>query len=121
MTIDDTDIELRMGRLLQWGVTLAGAVMLVGGAIYLSRHAGEIPDYKNFHGVLPQFKTVSGILHGVVALQGRAIIQLGVLLMIATPVFRVAFALAAFALERDWLYSVISGIVLALLGYALFW
>jgi len=41
--------------------------------------------------------------------------------MIATPVFRVAFALAAFALERDWLYSVISGIVLALLGYALFW
>ena len=121
MKIDDSDIELRMGRLLQWGVTLAGAVMLVGGAIYLSRHAGEIPDYKNFHGVLPQFKTVSGILHGAVALRGRAIIQLGVLLMIATPVLRVVFALVAFGLERDWLYTVISGIVLALLGYALFW
>jgi len=95
--------------------------MLVGGAIYLSRHADEIPDYKNFHGVLPQFKTVCGILHGVVALQGRAIVQLGVLLMIATPVLRVVFALVAFALERDWLYTMISGVVLALLAYALFW
>ena len=121
MTIDDSDIELRMGRLLQWGVTLAGAVMLGGGAIYLSRHAGDIPDYKNFRGVLPQFKTVSGILRGTVALQGRAIIQLGVLLMIATPVLRVVFALVAFALERDWLYTLISGVVLALLAYALFW
>ncbi len=120
MTINDADIELRMGRLLQWGVTLAAAVMIVGGAIYLSRHGDEIPDYKNFHGVLPQFKTVSGILSGALALQGRAIVQLGVLLMIATPVFRVVFALVAFALERDWLYTAVSGIVLALLAYALF-
>jgi uncharacterized membrane protein len=121
MTINDADIELRMGRLLQRGVTLAAAVMIVGGTIYLARHGGEIPDYKNFHGVLPEFKTVTGILRGAVALQGRAIIQLGVLLMIATPVFRVVFALVAFALERDWLYTVVSGIVLALLGYSLFW
>jgi uncharacterized membrane protein len=41
--------------------------------------------------------------------------------MIATPVARVAFAAVAFAMEKDWLYTVISGIVLALLGYALFW
>ena len=121
MRIDDAEIELRMGRLLQWGVLLAGSVMVVGGAIYLVRHSGEIPDYKNFHDVLPQFKTAGGIWKGVTAVQGRSIIQLGVLLMIATPVLRVAFAVAAFALERDWLYTAISGIVLALLGYALFW
>jgi uncharacterized membrane protein len=121
MKIDDAGIELRMGRLLQWGVLTAGLAMLVGGALYLGRHGQEMPDYRNFHGVLPEFKTVSGIVRGVVALRGRAIIQLGVLLMIATPVLRVAFAVVAFALERDWLYTAVSATVLAILGYALFW
>jgi uncharacterized membrane protein len=41
--------------------------------------------------------------------------------MIATPVLRVAFAVVAFALERDWLYTAVSATVLAILGYALFW
>ncbi len=82
-------------------------------------HSGHIPDYGNFHGVLPNLKTLKGILSGVLALQGRAPIQPGVLLMIATPVMRVAFAIFAFALERDWLYTGVSCVVLAVLGYAL--
>jgi uncharacterized membrane protein len=40
--------------------------------------------------------------------------------MIGTPVLRVAFAAAAFAMERDWMYTTISLIVLGLLIYALF-
>ena len=118
--LNDADIELKMGRLLQWGVVAAGIVMLAGAAIYLVRHGAEVPDYRNFHGVLPGFKTIGGILSGVKELQARAIIQLGVLLMIATPVLRVVFAILAFALERDWLYTAISCIVLGVLAYALF-
>lgn len=121
MRMNDADVELRMGRLLQWGVLLAALTMVIGGTIYLVRHGGEMPDYGSFHGVLPQFKTVTGIVRGTIALRGRSVIQLGVLLMIATPVARVAFAVVAFAMERDWLYTVVSGIVLTILGYALFW
>jgi uncharacterized membrane protein len=116
----DTEIDQMMGRLLQTGVLLAGTVVLFGGILYLLRHGGEVPDYRNFHGVLPALKTGSGVLRGVLAFQARAIIQLGVLLMIATPVLRVVFAIAAFAFERDWLYTLISAIVLALLTYGIF-
>ena len=50
---------------------------------------------------------------------GRAWIWAGLLILIATPVARVAFACAAFALQRDWTYVTISAIVLALLIYGL--
>jgi uncharacterized membrane protein len=47
------------------------------------------------------------------------VIQFGVLLLIATPVARVIFSLVEFALEKNWLYVLITGIVLGLLGYSL--
>ena len=51
---------------------------------------------------------------------GRGLIQLGVLLMIATPVIRVVFAVVAFALEKDWIYTGVSCFVLAILTYSQF-
>ena len=53
-------------------------------------------------------------------MNGRAIIQLGLLLLIATPVARVLFSAIAFAIERDYMYVVITLIVLAILLYSLF-
>jgi uncharacterized membrane protein len=53
------------------------------------------------------------------ALRGRGIIQLGLVLLIATPVARVAFLIYAFARQGDRLYAVIASIVLALLVYGL--
>ncbi len=50
---------------------------------------------------------------------GRGIIQLGLLLLVATPVARVIFSVAAFALQQDWIYVVITLIVLAVLGFSL--
>jgi len=52
-------------------------------------------------------------------LRGRGIIQLGLLLLIATPVARVAFSIAAFAMQRDRLYVVVTLMVLAILLYSL--
>ncbi len=104
--MDDRKMETIVGRMLQAGVLAAGATMLVGGAYYLRLHGGEMPDYRHFHGVTPR--------------RGQRIIQAGVLIMIGTPVLRVAFAAAAFAMERDWMYTTISLIVLGLLIYALF-
>jgi uncharacterized membrane protein len=53
-------------------------------------------------------------------MSARAIIQLGLLLLIATPVARVAFSAVAFAIEHDYMYVVITLIVLAILSYSLF-
>jgi uncharacterized membrane protein len=47
------------------------------------------------------------------------LIQLGLLLLIATPVARVVFSVAGFAIERDWMYVVITLLVLLTLLYSL--
>jgi uncharacterized membrane protein len=52
-------------------------------------------------------------------LHSRGLIQLGLLLLIATPVARVAFSVLAFAEQRDWLYVSITLVVLAVLVYSL--
>jgi uncharacterized membrane protein len=53
-------------------------------------------------------------------LRGRGLIQLGLLLLIATPVARVIFSVFAFARQRDATYVLITLIVLAVLVYSLF-
>ena len=117
---NDMRIEVIIGTLLRSGVILAASVVLVGGILYLVRHGHELPDYGTFHGEPGMLKSLGGIFHGVAALSARAMIQLGLLLLIATPVARVVFSAIAFALERDYLYVVITLIVLGVLAYSLF-
>jgi uncharacterized membrane protein len=59
------------------------------------------------------------MLHGIAAGRCRDLIQLGLVLLIATPVARVAFSVFAFAMERDYTYVFITVIVLAILVYSL--
>ena len=116
----DRRMELIIGVLLRLGVMIAGAVVLFGGVVYLVRNgAAALPNYKSFHGETVQFSTVKGILSGCREFRGRAIIQLGVLLLIATPVARVVFSAVAFALEKDKLYVCITLFVLAILLFSL--
>jgi uncharacterized membrane protein len=112
-------MEERMGLLLRWGVILAYSVILVGGAIYLKRHGHEHPAYAAFHDEPASLRSFRGILISARAMSGRGIIQLGCLIMIATPVARVLFAAWWFARERDWLYFAIGLTVFALLAWGL--
>jgi uncharacterized membrane protein len=73
-----------------------------------------------FHGEPNQLRTISGILREALAFQGRGIIQLGLLLLIATPVARVALSIVGFAAERDRMYVGFAAIVLVILLYSLF-
>jgi len=109
----DSDMDRMIGRLLQVGVLAAAAVVLPGAIVYLVRHGGEVPDYRHFH-------AVPLALHRLLEFRARSVIQLGVLLMIATPVLRVAFCIFAFAMERDWQYAIIGAIVLSVLIYGIF-
>ena len=53
------------------------------------------------------------------ALQPRSLIQFGLLLLIATPIARVAFSVIAFAVERDRLYVAFTIVVLMVLVWSL--
>ena len=115
----DRRIEEIVGNLLRTGVMLSAAVVLCGAVIYLVHHGGEPASYRIFRGVPSDLRSVRGILHDAFALSGRGIIQLGLLLLIATPVARVAFSILGFAEEHDRMYVVFTVIVLAILLYSL--
>src|SRR5262245_51572243 len=115
----DERVEQFLGNLLRAGVVLAAVVVLAGGVVYLARHGGERVDHKVFRGEPADLRTPSGIVADAVALSGRGIIQLGLLLLVATPVARVAFSVAAFGRQRDRLYVLLTLLVLAVLLYGL--
>ena len=108
-----------MGRLLQGGVTLAAVVVLVGGILYLTEHS-SVRDFRHFSGEPAQYRTLPGIYRGALAFDPRAWIQLGLLVLIATPVARVIFSVFAFLRQRDWTYVLVTLLVLGLLCYSLF-
>ena len=105
--------------LLMAGVSLAGAVTLLGGVLFLSRHWSEPVSYQSFHSQPRVDRIIPEILKGVSHGRARSIIQFGILLLIATPVARVALSLVGFALERDRVFVVITAIVLGVLVYSL--
>jgi len=118
-TWTDRQIEDIVGDLLRTGVTLSALVVAVGAAIYLVRHGRSPAEYRVFRGEPSDLRSVSGIVRDAFALRGRGIIQLGLLLLIATPVARVAFSIFGFAEEHDRMYMIFTGIVLAILLYSL--
>ena len=116
----DPQMEAMMGRLLQVGVLLASAVVLIGGVLYLHAQHGSIPNYRSFSSEPAKLRQLRDMGQGIATGDPATIIQLGILLLIATPVARVAFALVAFAIERDRLYVAVSLIVLAVLLFSFF-
>jgi uncharacterized membrane protein len=116
----DYQAEQTIGILLRTGVVLAAAIVLFGGIVFLVRYGGTLPNYRVFHGEPSALTHVSGIFAQLRGFHSRAIIQLGLLVLIATPVARVAFSVWAFARERDWVYVCVTLIVLGLLLFSLF-
>jgi uncharacterized membrane protein len=115
----DERLERIIGALLQAGLTVSGLLVVIGGAVELIRHGTQAPQYRVFLGEPTNLSTVRGIVAHALAGHGRGIIQMGLLLLIATPVARVAFSAVGFLLERDWLYVVVTLLVLAVLIFSL--
>ena len=115
----DHKIELIVGNLLRTGVSISALVVLCGAAIYLARHGRSPADYRVFRGEPSDLRGLSGILHSAFTFHGQGIIQLGLVLLIATPVVRVAFSIWGFAEEHDRMYMIFTGFVLIILLYSL--
>lgn len=117
----DQRMDQIMAVLLRTGVLLAASLVFVGGIIFLVRHPQPITNYRVFQGEPEELRAIPGILREAGRLRGRGLIQLGLLLLIATPVARVLFSVFAFLYERDWTYVAVTILVLSLLVYSLFW
>lgn len=115
----DRRIENILGNLLRAGVGLAALIVLCGAVIYLARHGYAPADYRVFKGEPSDLRSVPGIVLNVLQFNGRGIIQLGLLFLIATPVARVIFSIWGFAAEHDRMYVVFTVIVLAILIFSL--
>lgn len=116
-------VELFIAQLLRWGVVISfvivatgiGAVVVTGQTGYHQIRLDDVASVVQYR-VRPDFpNSLGGVLSGLIALKPYAIIALGLLVLIAIPVARVAVSVVAFALERDWLYVVITAFVLAML------
>ncbi len=114
-TWGDKEFEVITGKLLRFGVILAAAWVLAGGIHYAIQYRGAKPDYRAFHGEPADLRYTHEIVQEALQLNARAVIQFGLLLLIATPIARVAFSVIGFALEKDWMYVGITLVVLTLL------
>lgn len=115
----DRQVQRVIGGLLRIGVIVAASITATGGVWYLARHARDVPHFGAFHGEPPSLRSVEGIIAAVGSLHSDAFIQLGLLVLIALPILRVAVSIVAFALERDWLYCAATVLVLAILLFSL--
>jgi uncharacterized membrane protein len=108
-----------VGNLLRFGVILAAIVAAIGGIMYLTVHGMLVADYSVFRGEPDELRSLRDVVVGAFQLRSASVIQLGLLLLIATPIARVAISLVAFARQRDRMYVLITAIVLGLLLYGL--
>jgi uncharacterized membrane protein len=115
----DLKMERDISRMLRAGVSVAAVVVFVGGFLYVLQAHGVAPDYVHFNGVASPADRIPPLL---VAhhLDSDNIIRLGILLLIATPIMRVAYCVYGFAAQKDKIYVVVSSIVLSVLLYSFF-
>jgi uncharacterized membrane protein len=111
----DARMDRMIGVLLRTGVLLSAATTLAGGIWHLSQNGSKLPDYHVFRGEPSHLSSLGGVLHGLAQGRSECLIQLGLLMLIATPIARVALSVVAFAAERDRTYVGITLVVLAAL------
>jgi len=114
-------VELAVGWVLRGGVWIACACVLIGAVMYFSQHGAEVIVPRHEFTGQPRFLTDPLlILSSALGGDPVAMMQLGVLALIATPVVRVLASLVFFLVERDWFYCVVTLIVFSMLIWGLF-
>jgi uncharacterized membrane protein len=116
----DERVEQIVGNLLRVGVLIAAAVVLIGGILYVIENGRQPFVPTKLAELPPDLRSPQGVFADAGQFQSRGVIQLGLLLLILTPVARVVFSVVAFALERDGMYVVFTLVVLGILLYSLF-
>jgi uncharacterized membrane protein len=115
----DEQVNRIISSLLRFGLILSAVLVIFGAAIYLARHGSEFISYSVFRGEPPNYRSLPGIVKEAVEFHGRGFILAGLILLMATPVARVAFSVLAFLRQRDFIYVTATLIVLFILLFSL--
>ncbi len=116
----DHRVDILIGNLLRTGVILAASLVALGGIIYLFHQGLILPNYKIFQSEPAELRHVHGIIKYAFSFHGRGLIQLGLLVLITTPIARVVLSVFIFLRQKDKMYVIITCIVLTVLCYSLF-
>ena len=120
---DPESMNVVIGKVLRYGVLLSGVIVLLG-VIGLVAGSGlsDTANVLTYSEQVPHDSidvSLAGMVHGLVALSAFSWIELGVIVLIATPVSRVIISVFLFAAERDRLYVFITAVVLVLLLFSM--
>jgi uncharacterized membrane protein len=113
-------MDSAIANMLRFGIALAATLMILGGWFYLQHPTMQPADYTHFHGTSVDLQNLGKVLTGKRLADSTSVLELGIVLLIATPVARVALCVVDFARQRDKLYVAISFGVLLVLLYSLF-
>ena len=120
-TYPEAGMRPLVSTLLRYGVSIAAFVMMVGMILLLiqvgPRAFISMPEIRSAD-ASTDLTSLRAVLQDLVPPEPEAVMDSGVLLLVATPVLTVGASVIAFAMEADWLYVVISGLVFALLLFA---
>lgn len=112
----EKDFQTIIGNLLRYGVWISLSVAFIGGIVYLMHHGNDIEDYSVFkENDRNIFEVVGTVIKGVFSGSGEYLIFFGIILLFLTPVFRVLLSLFSFLIEKDYLYVVITLIVILII------
>ena len=118
-TMTDKEMELSIAGMLRLGVSFSAVLVFLGGILYLRYPWLKAPSYGHFVAKGEPLHAVAGVFRGAIYLNANSVITLGILVLIATPIVRVAFCIAGFERQKDRLYVLISASVFAILIYSL--
>jgi uncharacterized membrane protein len=121
---DPNSMNKILGVVLRSGVLLSGLIIALGTTLFITNHSlDDTSAYLTYnpamipHGNFPA--SLTSIASGLTSLDPSSIIQLGFLILLATPVARVALSLFLFAAERDRMFVYLTAAVLAILLFSM--
>lgn len=113
--MNPTQVEVTISRILRAGVIVSLALVVAGMVTALFQAGGtDLDALLGPDAVVP--RTLGEVLSGAAHLQPAGLVSLGLLVLIATPVVRVVASVVGFARDGDRAYTVITAVVLGLLG-----
>ena len=115
----DQELDLSIAAMLRFGVSLSALIVLVGGILFLHHSRAATANFSHFTPGDPALRSLTGPFEGAIDFAPQSIIQVGLIVLIATPIARVVFCVVGFARQRNLLYVSISVLVLAVLFYSL--
>lgn len=121
MRFTDKNLQTIISAVLRNGVWLVLLFASIGGVLYVLQHGHEPVNYSVF---IEKEQTIgeifSTVFNHIQLGEAEAIIFVSVLILFLTPLLRLLLSLVSFVLEKDYMYVVITLIVLSIISASVY-